>query len=315
MLPQPVDGSQALQERLPHQRVREAEPPWPLRQLVEELRPHRLVQQLEHPFRLGTAGPGQELRGEGGAHQGCQLQRPARFDAQAVKTPPQHLADASRQTERLVGGNGLALETSLRPEHPHQLGGEERVPPAGVVDPSGEGLARRLPGDGGELLGELRHAQPLQTDPSGLRAAGQIGERLGDGRVRRRLLLAEGHQEQHGVTSELADEVTKQQQRGRVGPVRIIEHDHQATTTGGDPQEGRHRVEEPEPGFPAVIGVPAGWSRGGPHALIRSLELRHHPVQGCRGALRSLPVAGIRPEKLLPHDLDPGPEGGRSLAL
>jgi hypothetical protein len=87
MLPQPVDGPQSLHERLAHQGVREAEPPWPLGQPVEQLRPHRLVQQPEDPFRLGTAGAGQELGGEAGAYKGCQLQRPARCDAQAVKTP------------------------------------------------------------------------------------------------------------------------------------------------------------------------------------------------------------------------------------
>jgi hypothetical protein len=74
-------------------------------------------------------------------------------------------------------------QTSLRPEHPHQLGGEERVSSGGVVDPSREGLTRRLPDDGGQVLGELRPVQPFQADPSGLGPAGQIGERGGDGRT------------------------------------------------------------------------------------------------------------------------------------
>jgi len=185
VITQPVDGPQSLEERLPHECVREAEPPWPLGQPVEELRPHSLVHQPEDPLRLGTAGPGQELECEAGAHQGCQLERPARFDAQAVKTPLQHLADASRQTERLVGEKRhMTRQTSLRPEHPYQLGGEEWVSPGGVVDPIGEGFIRQPPDDGGQVLAEFRPVQPFQTDPSGLGPASQIGERGGDGPVR-----------------------------------------------------------------------------------------------------------------------------------
>jgi hypothetical protein len=297
MIPQPVDGPQALEERLPDQCVREAEPPWPLGRLVEELGPHRLVHQPQDPFRRGTADPGQELGREAGAHQGGQLQRPARLDAQAVKTPLQHLADAWRQTQRLVGSKRCRTrQTSLGPEQPHQLGGEERVSPGGLVDPSGDGCPRRLPGDGGQVLGEVGPVQPFQTDPSGLGPAGQVGERDGDRPIRCHLLLAEGHHEEHRVEPELADEVAKEQQRGRVGPVRIIQHDHQATPARCGSQERRGRVEEPESGLATVIGSPADWSRGGPRALVRSLELRHHSKQGCRIALQSLPVGGIRPK-------------------
>jgi hypothetical protein len=83
MMPQPVDRPQAFQQGLPSQCVREAEPPGPVGQLVEELCPHRLVQQPEDPFRLGTAGAAHELRREAAAHQRCQLQRPPRGNAQA----------------------------------------------------------------------------------------------------------------------------------------------------------------------------------------------------------------------------------------
>jgi hypothetical protein len=313
MIAQPVDGSHFLRERLPHERVREAEPPRPVGQLVEEPRPHRLVQQPKNPFRLGTAGPGQEPGREAAAHQRRQLQRPPRRGAQAVQTPPQHLADASRQTERLIGAK--RRQTSLRPEHPHQLGGEERVSPGGAVNPGGGGHTGRLPDDGGQMLGELRPVQPVQTDPAGLGAAAQIGERGGDRRVRCHLLLTERHHEQHRVTPKLPHQVAKQQHRGRVSPVRIVQHDHQATLPRRDPQQRRRRVEQPESGLPTVVGAPAGWGRGGPHALVRSLELRHHPVQGGRSALQPLPLGGIRPQQLVPHDLDPGPEGGRSLTL
>ncbi len=166
-----------------------------------------------------------------------------------------------------------------------------------------------------QVLGELRPVQPLQADPSGLGPAGQLGERGGDGPVRCHLLLAEGHHEQRRVTPELPHEVAKQQQRGCVGPVRIIQRDHQATLARGGSQERRGRVEEPEAGLAAVIAAPAGWRRGGPQVLVRSLELRHQSVQRCRVALQSLPIGRIGPKELIPDDLDPGPEGGCPLTF
>jgi len=234
VIPQPVNGPQPLGQRLPHQCVREAEPPWLLRQLVEQPRLHSLVQQRQDPFRLGTAGPGQELESEAGTHQGCQLKRPARGDAEAVKTPLQHLADTPGQAERLAGE---MRQASLRPEQPYQLGGEERVSPGGIVDPGGESRIRQLPGDGGQVSGEFRPVQPLQADPSGLGSAGQLGERRGGGRIRRQLLVAERHHKEQWVLPGLTHQMAKQQQRRRVGPVRIIQHDHQATPARCDPQE------------------------------------------------------------------------------
>lgn len=77
MVPQPVNGPQPLRQGLPHQCMREAEPPRPLRHLFQEPRVHGLAYQRQDPFRLGTAGPGQELDPEAGARQGCQLKRPA----------------------------------------------------------------------------------------------------------------------------------------------------------------------------------------------------------------------------------------------
>jgi hypothetical protein len=316
MIAQPVNRPLPLQQRLPHQGVREAEPPWPLRQPVEQVRPHRLVQQPEDPFRLGTAGPGRELSCEASAHQRRQLQRPARCNAQPVKPPLQHLADPSRQTQRLLGTRRpSSRQASLRPEHPNQLGGEERVPAGGVVDPSGQGSSRWPPDDGGQVSGELRLIQPSQSDPSGLRPAGQIGERGGDGPIRCHLPLTDGHHKQHRITLEFTQQVAKQQQRGRVRPMRIIQHDHQATLARGGPQERRRRVEQPEAGLPAVRGDPAGWGSGGPHPFVRSPQLRQHPKQRCRRALQSLPIGRIRPNELIPDDLDPGPKGGHSLAF
>jgi hypothetical protein len=61
MIAQPVDRPLPLHQRLPHQRVREAEQPRLFAQPVEELSPHRLVQQAKDPLHLDAAGPGEEL--------------------------------------------------------------------------------------------------------------------------------------------------------------------------------------------------------------------------------------------------------------
>jgi hypothetical protein len=112
-------------------------------------------------------GPGQELKAEAVAHQGRQLQHPTRGNAQPVKTPVENLADAPGQAGRLAGDHSQA---SLRPEQPDQLGGEERVPPGGIVEPGGEGRICRLPGDGGQVLREFRLVQPFQGGSTGPRA-------------------------------------------------------------------------------------------------------------------------------------------------
>lgn len=105
------------------------------------------------------------------------------------------------------------------------------------MEPGGQCRIRRLPGDDGQVPGEFRPAQPVQADPPGLGPAGQLSEGRGNRRIRRYLLLTEGHHEQHRGTPGFAHEMTKQQQRRRVGPVSIIQHDHQAPPARRGPQE------------------------------------------------------------------------------
>jgi hypothetical protein len=116
-------------------------------------------------------------------------------------------------------------------------------------------------------MGEVLPVQSTQPDRSGLEPAGQIGECGGDRRIRGYLLLTEGHHKQHRVTLELPYQVAQQQHRGRIRPMRIVQHDHQAALTRDRSKKRRHCVEELKAGLPAVIDLPAGggWS-GRPRA-------------------------------------------------
>jgi type II secretory pathway component PulF len=49
------------------------------------------------------------------------------------------------------------------------------------------------------------------------------------------------------VAAHAARQILQQEQAGLVGPVQVVEHDHQRLRAGGAAQEARHALEEPQP--------------------------------------------------------------------
>ena len=143
--------------------------------------------------------------------------------------------------------------------------------------------------------GELRHglgAERLQVDLLDADpGCAQRREEEGQGVGRAHLVVAIGGDEQDVVARGVADPLLEKLQRGRVGPLQVVQEDHQGVIRlREDAQEAREQRMEPVPRFD---GTDLG------HRCLRTedvLELRHEGDQ-------ELPVRRDRVLDLLPPAL------------
>jgi hypothetical protein len=203
-------GVELGDHRLPHQRVGEldARPQQAGRQqLLERLlrSGHDAVEQVRVHALAEDRGDAEQLVGRG---------------AQAREPRPDGVAHALRHAGRVLG-------------HPAQdLADEERVALGAGVHRRCDlrGGVRAEPG-GGEL-GDLRKVEPAQADALGRAVAAQLGQRGGERGTSAHLGVAVGADREERRRSAGAQEKRQQQQRRAVGPVQIIEHEHQRAADG-----------------------------------------------------------------------------------
>jgi len=160
-----------------------------------------------------------------------------------VEPPPHHLADALRDGG-LPPRLGLA-QPALRGEQPDDLTDEERVAARLVADPLSELTGRAL--DTGDQLDEPADTggiEPPQRDPPRTLGRGQVRERFGKRVVTAELDVAVGADHEQPGVGELAGEEPQQEQRRFVGPVEVVEHEHERAGLRGAREEARNRVEE-----------------------------------------------------------------------
>ena len=108
--------------------------------------------------------------------------------------------------------------------------------------------ARRPVDAGGELdvVGDPVRVEAAQRDPARALDPGELAERVGERVVAAELDVAVGADQQQAGAGEPAGDEAQQQQRGLVGPVQVVEHDHQRARARGAGEEAGERVEEPE---------------------------------------------------------------------
>jgi hypothetical protein len=181
---------------------------------LDESRLHRPLQ--ERVDRRGQLGRGQareNVRRELAADERRPLQQPAFPETQPVEAGREQRLDRGRnglQGARLAGVG-------------EQLLGVERVPLGDGDDPGGE-LRVGAPAEGADKLVRLFVVEPLQRD----RPAGHRAQASG-------VRPSETEDQDRGVepVAEMLDEVEK----GRLGPVDVLEHEHRRPFAG-------HRSEE-----------------------------------------------------------------------
>ena len=196
--------------------------------------------------------PPDQLAVELAADHGGDPQRLVRLLAEPVEAAADHLADALRDLQ--LGGAAAAGRAGPR----WPAAGPPRRRRTGCRR-SARGPPRPGPAAAGDAGGHLdvardrRRPEAAQRDPAAALDPGQLAEHPGERVVAAELDVAVGAEDQQAARGELAGDELEQQQRGLVGPVQVVEHEHHRAGRGRPPsEEARDRVEEPEARLLAV---------------------------------------------------------------
>ena len=304
----PTRGGHLRQQGLAYERMREGVTPRTARGF-DEPAADRLGERRVDPFAV-------EL-GDALDHVGAKLAPAHRGDAEdvvgvageAVEATADHLAHPLRD-RHLAPGLVLA-EPPLGRHQPDHLADEERVAAGLFVDRSREVVGRPLDA-GGELdvLGDPFRVEAPERHPPRPLDPGEVPERVGERVMAPELDIPVGADQEQVRPREPAGDEAQQEQRGLVGPMQVVEHDHQRPGARGADEEVAERVEEPEArllglhvGRLADVAEPVGdlgddlGYVGGPAAEL--------PAQPDR-----VGVADVRAQRLRP-----GPVRGLSLGL
>ena len=270
----PVDrrlagGRELLVDRLAKERVGEAEPPDRLRGLDQDIGVDRLLDQVDQAIAWVLQDTLEHVKLELATRDRGHRERLAAVIAEAAQTAQQQVPDAVRHAAR------GRIPVGLRADVVQQLLDEERVALAAVRDTAHEPTRRLLPGATRDQLGDLGLAESRQRKPLHRPRAAQLRERFGE-----RVLLADldrpvGAEDHQRRALGRACEVAKQQQARLVGPVQVVQEQHQRAKMRGVGQQRGDRLEQAEA---LLLGAEAGRPVGG----ARVLELRQD-----RGELRA----------------------------
>ena len=262
---------------------------------------HRLADQRV-PEHVVVGLGDQDVRGHGGAQHPDQLVRlqAAHRGQQGVPDPA---AARAGDPQHLLGLLGQAAHTDEHqvPQRVGQLAGlgvlagqqglqEQRVALGPPVQPVGPGRVGYPAGDPGGQLAGFAPGQPGQVDS--LDPVDPV--QLGDERPQRvgpvQLVGPVGDDDQHAVQRPLvADQERQQGPAGRVGPVRVLDGQHDRGGLGQPLQQHQHLLEQPGPGLARVDGGQ------------RLAELGQQPGQLADGPARQQPGQPVGAE--LPHQV------------
>jgi hypothetical protein len=265
--------------------------------------PGGLTEQGQHRADGLAGDPGQDRRAQVGAEHRGGLQQPDAGVAEAGQPAPDRVAHP-------VGERG---RVQVSDQQPADLLDEERVA-AGPVLHAGAELGVGLPpGDPGEQPCHLPGVEAAQRQRPALRR--QPGDRAGERVAGRDLDVTVGGDQQLAAAADPPGMEGGQLDRGRVGPVQVVEHQHQRARAGGLEQGGADGVEALEPGrrrgrppWPVAAGEDGLDAEGGQRLLPGPERRGALPAgtPGDGGASRLGPVGGRRGQGRL---ADPGLAG------
>jgi hypothetical protein len=258
----PARPAEPLVERLPHQRVVERVGGALGRSVLhDEAGRQRLLHGVQRRVLLQAGDDGQQVEVTALAeHRRGSEHAPARV-RQARHAPPHGLADLVG--DRRAIDRDIALPATVALVDHAALGevaddllDEERVAVGLRVQAVHEVGRHVVSGRALQQLGDLLLAQPRQRQPLDQPLAAQVGERLAE-RVRgREVGGAVGPRDEQRPVGE-AHEVAQEQQRGRVGPVQVVQHQHHRALLAEPAEEGADGVEEGLAACDGGLGVTA----------------------------------------------------------
>ena len=142
------------------------------------------------------------------------------------------------EPDRAVGDlDGAGLD-----QRAPQLADQERVAVGELADRPGQlGRARRgLAARGApDELGHLRAGEPAQPQPHDVLGAAQVGERLRERLGHVGLGVAEGGEQQHARVAGGPRQMAQEEQRRRVRPVAVLEHEQERPAAADARRGGR----------------------------------------------------------------------------
>ena len=269
---------QTVVERGPHERVREgvaAHPPG----LAQHARLDALLERRDEHVVVERGDRLQQVELELAADHGRHLERLAGRGAQAPQPPRRHLAHAVRHPglgQRSGGMEPAAAGSQVA----HDLLDEERVALGLAVQRPQERRLHVVHPERGHQLGHLGLREPGERDAGQRALAPDAGGELEQRVVGLELGVTVGAEQQHAPRMRRPYELAQQLEGRPVGPVQVVEHEHERGVRARLAEQRGDRLEEPHP---AAVGVTA-------RVLIRRRpELREEDPQ--LGRVRPEPLA------------------------
>ena len=195
---------------------------------------HRLAQRREQ---LALAHPGhlrqQPVRHHPPRHRGGP-QQPLRGRADRIHAAQQHIPQRRRQVTRVPA----------IPDHPGDLLDQVGIPAGPVEHLIRHGRGRFAVEDRRELGRDLAAAESAQLDvvhrPDPLPAGQQRAQRMPPVK----LIGTVGDHQQHRHRPQRPDQERGQIQRGRVGPVQILDDEHHRPDRAQPPEQAQHQLQQ-----------------------------------------------------------------------
>jgi hypothetical protein len=165
---------------------------------------------------------------------------PDREHAQQLGRRRREALDAHHQRVAKRGGQRAApVEAGGE-----QLLGEQRVALAARVQALDELGGGRCAQDVGERFGELLTREPRQLDPAGARVALELGEHRAQRVAAMQLVGPVGGDDEDALGAERAGEEGEEAARGGVGPVDVLDREHQRRIGRKPVEQGEQRLED-----------------------------------------------------------------------
>ena len=206
----------------------------------------RLLEDLQQPVSWHVGRVLEDVRHELPADHRCDGEDAVALLREHVEPAGDHLPYALRNAELPVRALAYTDQASLAHKQPHDLPQEERIPLGLAMDAGHERGRGRHARRHLDVAGDVLLAEPAERDAVSDRLAGERPQRLEERVLPAELDIAVGADDQQARDLHLSREELEQQQRGLVGPVEIIEEQHEGPPVRCVLEERRNAVEEPE---------------------------------------------------------------------
>ncbi len=232
---------QARGERLAHEGVREPQRARRGLRHVEQAVGQRRLQRVEALLDLGRRDGADELDVDLAPQHRCRLEEPLRRLRQPCEASGEHVPDPGRDRGC---GHRVGPELALLDEQPRELGGEERVALRPCVQGSHDVPVDRTAGGLREQLAGLRQGQPAQRQPAGAGSSAQLRQGADERVVTGDLEVAHGGDDQDGGGSEPRCDAGEQVEARGIGPLQVVDEQHQARAAGEQGDRLRDAVRD-----------------------------------------------------------------------